>query len=139
MTRSTIGEFGALLLQLGRHGGVAEGIILEIILRARLVAVKAPTHVHHLRVLSDGHLGHITVTFFAIEPGRNVWTMCEMHKVRHLRYRNPRKPYAGIHRINHGFEEWAGLCFCDLLMTSPAFIDCWQAGRRSAQSAGVAI
>lgn len=139
MTRSTVGELGALLLQLGRYAGVARGIVLEIILRARLMAVKAPPHVHHLRVLGNGHFGHIAVTIFAIETRRNVRTMREMHKVRHLCHRYPRETHAGVHRVDHGFEERAGLCFCNLLMASPAFIDGRQTGRRSAQSARVAI
>ena len=49
------------------------GTLLGVILGFRTVTIQAPTHVHHLWVLSNRHLGHIAVTILAIDPGCDMW------------------------------------------------------------------
>jgi hypothetical protein len=53
------------------------------------VAVKAPTHVYHLRVLIYGFLAEVTVAILTVETGGNVRPVDKMHKVRYLRDRYP--------------------------------------------------
>ena len=66
-------------------------------------------------------------------------TVLKVNKVWHLRHWDPCESLALRHSIHHGFQERTGLCFCNLLMTSPAFADRRQTGRGSAQCAGVAV
>ena len=56
MTSSAIGEFGQLFY---------------IITGFLLMTIETPTHVHHLGVLSNGHLGHITMAIFAVHTRCN--------------------------------------------------------------------
>ena len=53
------------------------------------MAVEAPTHIDHLRILIYGFLAEITVAILAVKPRSNVRPVDKMHKVRYLRDRHP--------------------------------------------------
>ena len=89
MAGAAIGKFGALLEQHRRHGRIVIRIVLEIIFRLRSVTSQTPTHIQHLRVLLHRHLGHVAMTIFAVQPGRDVRSMIEVNEIRHVRHGHP--------------------------------------------------
>ena len=53
------------------------------------MAVEAPTHVYHLRILIYSFLAEVTVAILTVKSCSNVRPVDKMHKVRYLRDRHP--------------------------------------------------
>ena len=74
MARATISKLGQFFGVIGKPGSVT---------------VQTPTHVHDLRVPGDINGTHIAMAVFTVQAGRDMGTMCEMHKFRNLCHRDP--------------------------------------------------
>ncbi len=74
MTSTTIGKLGQYYRIVGEPGPVA---------------VQTPAHVHDLRILGNINGAHITMAGFTVQTRRDMRTMYEVDKVRHLSDRHP--------------------------------------------------
>ena len=72
---------GSAIEQLGAFDRIAFG--------PGFVTVDAPAHVDGLFNCFHSLFAHIAVAVLAVQPGRDVWAVIEMHKIRHLVDRDP--------------------------------------------------
>src|SRR6266508_4060743 len=122
---------GATICELGQ--------LFRIICGSRSMTPQTPPHVHHLGILSNLNLGHIAMTGFTVQARSDMRTMDEMNKIRHLCDRHPGNFLVIQNIILQHSKFWTCICLCDLLMTSPAFRECRQPRRRSAQRTRMTI
>ncbi len=97
MASTAIRKLRALFSQHGRNRRIIGRIVLNIIFRLGAMTIQAPTHVHYLRVLIDGHLAHITVAILTVQTGRDMGAMNEVHKVWHHCHRRPMDGLSTFH------------------------------------------
>ena len=85
LTGSTISKFGTQF---------------RVILGALPVTVQTKSHIEGLWILGNIHFTHIAMTILAIDPRCNMWTMIEMHKIRHNRHRDPFERLVILHGLD---------------------------------------
>jgi len=65
------------------------GALDRVVLGFGLVAVETPAHVDGLFECGDCLFAHVTMAVFAVQPGGDMRTVIEVHKVWHLVNRHP--------------------------------------------------
>ena len=103
------------------------------------MAIQAPSHIDQLRIFVNGNFAEIAVAFLAVQPGGDMRPVVVMDEIRHLCDGDPHDGFIILDSLNKGLEQDAGFRDGHLLVTAPAFCLGWKPGRRTAQSAGMAI